>query len=519
MRASSIHLTLGRGLLGILVAGAATAGAFWLGGRADLTNTAIGYLFIIALVSMSLGYGSAVAAAITSALCFDYFFLPPYGTLNIDNTRDLVTEVSMFGVAIIISSLNERLRKQAHAARRSAGQTESLCTLVNQLAAADSIEGMCITGVREIESAAPVSANILLLREDNSAVQVFSSGGRVAMDAEDLDHANWAAMHREPVGSGTRHRPTASAWYVPLLAARGCIGVLVIRPQSRASGSGLNSSSLIHSMARQMAMAMERALLSEEKRAAEIDAETERVRNAVLSAVSHDLRTPLTVITSASSALVENGGKLGAADRAELSRLINEEAQRLSGLLKSLLDVTRLQAGKLNPRCEWESMEEVVASAVRRVDEQRGGAKWRLRSHVPDDLPLLEIDAVLIEQVLVNLIDNALTHAKSDIPVEITVSVYNENAVLVSVSDHGRGIPNDELARIFDKFYRGGATSSGLGLGLTLARGIVEAHRGKIWATPTAGGGLTIQFTLPTSKQTTHLVMAPPSEGARAWVR
>ena len=273
-------------------------------------------------------------------------------------------------------------------------------------------------------------------------------------------------------------------------------------------------------MASCRAMAIERSLLFEEKHAAEIEAETERIRNAVLSAVSHDLGTPLTVITSASSTLVEHGERLQTAARTEMARLINEEASRLNELLKSLLDVTRLQAGRLSVNREWESLEEVVASVLRRVEERTGQGAWRVRTYLQDDLPLLEIDATLIEQVLVNLINNALAYAGNDLPIEVNISVHDENDILVSVIDHGKGLSSEDLARVFEKFFRvGDNSSSGLGLGLTLARGIVEAHSGKMWATATPGGGLTVQFTLPTASAAPMRMEDEPSEGAWAWGR
>jgi two-component system sensor histidine kinase KdpD len=273
-------------------------------------------------------------------------------------------------------------------------------------------------------------------------------------------------------------------------------------------------------MAQQLAMAIERMLLSSEKRAAEVEVEGERIRNAVLSAVSHDLRTPLTVITSASSTLLEHGDRLQIGARTEMSRLINEEAKRLSELLKSLLDVTRLQSGGLRVNRDWESLEEVVASALRRVDERRILGLRQLRTHVPSDLPLFQIDAILIEQVLSNLIDNALAYAGNDFPVEIDIAMRGNRDVLVSVIDHGEGMQSDEITHIFEKFYRAsGNGGPGLGLGLTLARGIVEAHGGKIWATHTPGGGLTVQFTLPITSVGPQMKEAEISEGMQAWGR
>jgi two-component system sensor histidine kinase KdpD len=502
----------------MVISGVAATLGLLLGGRKDLTNTAIGYLFVVALVSVWLGYRPAILAAITSALCFDYFFLPPYGSFNIDNGRDLVTEVSMFGVAIVVSTLNERLRKQAHAARLSERQSESLYALAKALADARSIAELSIAGLRQIESVTTLSASLWI--RNALGVDVFSSGGRVAPALEEGAAANWAMSHLEESARGTRNLSTSDACWLPLVATRGCIGVLAIRAREGVPPSAVAPSSLLESMARQMAMAIERSLLFEEKHAAEIDAETERVRNTVLSAVSHDLRTPLTVIASASSTLVEHGERLQTAVRAEMASLINEEANRLSELLKSLLDVTRLQAGRLSVNREWESLEELVASVLRRVEERTGQGAWRLRTDMQDNLPLLDIDAVLVEQVLMNLVNNALAYAGNDLPIEINVSVHSENHVLVSVIDHGKGLSTENLARVFEKFFRVGANSrSGLGLGLTLSRGIVEAHGGKMWATATPGGGLTVQFTLPIASGAPMAMEDEPSEGALAWGR
>jgi len=511
---------LKRDLPGVAAVAAVTVLGLWLGGRADLTNVPIAFLFVIAVVSMRFGYQAAILAAIASALCFDYFFLPPYGSLQITHSRDLLTDIAMLAVAVLVSTLNERLRREARSARLSERQAESLYSLVRELADAHSLDSLNIAGMRQIESAvAEVSARVLIRNGAEGFKCAFSSGGRVALETEDLEVANWAAVHLEPAGQGTRNLPLASACYVPLVAARGCVGVLALRSRVSDSMVVVRPSSLIQSMAQQLAMAIERALLSQEKHVAEIEAETERIRNAVLSSVSHDLRTPLTVITSASSTLVERGDRLQGTARAEMARLIHDEAERLSELLKSLLDLTRLQSGALSVNRDWESLEEVVASALRRVDERTGPGTRQLRAHVPNDLPLLQLDAILIEQVLMNLIDNALTYSRTDFPVEISIAARGDRDVLVSVIDRGRGIPSDDLRRIFDKFYRSDNTAGqGLGLGLTLARGIVEAHGGKIWATETPGGGLTVQFTLPITGTAPGLLEPEPSEkGTQPW--
>jgi len=479
-------------------------------GRADITNVTLFYLFAIAGASVWLGYRPSLLAALSGALCLDYYFLPPYDTLVIGSAREIITFGGMFLTAAFISTLNERLRKQARAARQNERRMEALYGLTRELLDATSVEELCRRAATQIELAGNQVACVLL-RRGGQFTRAVRSGGAAALETEDLPAASWAAAHLEPAGLGTRNCANAGANYVPLIASRGCIGVLSLRPRVQERAAQARPSSLILSMARQVALALERALLSEEKQAAQLEVETERIRNSVLSSVSHDLRSPLAVIASASSTLVENGERLQGPARAEMSRIIHEEARRLNELLKSLLDVTRLQSGGLKVSREWESIEEVVGSVLRRVDERSSGR--HLRANVPSDLPVLQIDAILVVQVLLNLVDNAFKHSGTEEAVDIDVATLGDE-MIVSVVDHGRGIDPDELTKIFDKFYRSDDTpGAGLGLGLTLARGIIQAHGGRIWAKHTAGGGLTIQFTLPLSAAPPRLAGMEAADG------
>ena len=498
-----------RALASVLIVGVITLIGLGLLGRRDDTNVALLYLFAIAATSVWLGYRSSLLAAIGSALCLDYFFLPPYDSFALASGREILTFAGMFATSVFISTLNERLRKQARAARQSERRMQSLYGLARELVDAGSVDDVCRRSADQVERAGNLSACILI-RRGESFSRAVRAGGAVAIETEDLGAANWAVAHLEPAGPGTRNCSAATACYVPLIAARGCIGVLSLRAQDQ-EGPPPRPSSLIVSMARQIALAVERALLSEEKQTALIEAETERIRSAVLSSVSHDLRAPLAVIGSASSTLVEHGQRLQEPARAEMARIINDESRRLNELLKSLLDVTRLQSGNLRVSREWESLEEVVGAVLRRVDER--SASRPLHANVPSDLPLLQIDAILVVQALLNLVDNAFKHSHSDQAVDIDVGVRDDE-MIVSVIDHGRGIGADELSRIFEKFYRSPeASAGGLGLGLTIARGIIEAHGGRIWAKHTPGGGLTVQFTLPLSPAPPRLAGFESAEG------
>jgi len=485
----------GRDLLGLLVVGAVTAGGLQFGAAEDVTNITVSYLFVVAAISMYLGYRAALVAATASAVCIDYCFLPPRYSFVIANGRDLVTMAAMFGVAIFISSLNNRLKKQARAARQSEKRTETLYVLLRELSTAHSVGDLCMAAAKQIGVASGAACVVLLRGATGELARAFGAGGPVSVGGEDTEVALWAANRLEPAGQGTRNSPEAGACYLPLVAARGCVGVIGLRARERGA-SLVRPSSLVMAMVAQCAMSIERTLLTEEKQAAQLEAETERIRNSVLSSVSHDLRAPMAVIGSAASTLMEHGDRLDSRARTEMAKIVNDEARRLNDLLKSLLDITRLQSGGLQVNREWESLEEVVAGVLRRVEEQAGAGQ--LVADVPGTLPLVQIDAVLIEQVLVNLVDNALKYARSGQPIEIDIALRSSVEVMVSVVDHGAGIAAGALGRIFEKFYRNGETvGDGLGLGLTIAKGIVEAHSGRIWAVQTPGGGLTVHFTLP----------------------
>jgi two-component system sensor histidine kinase KdpD len=252
----------------------------------------------------------------------------------------------------------------------------------------------------------------------------------------------------------------------------------------------------LETFAAQTALAIERVALVDEAQQARLRSETERLRSSLLSAVSHDLRTPLATITGSASALIEGEGSLDVATRRELAQAIEDEADRLNRLVHNLLEMTRLESGGIRVRKDWHPLEEVVGSALARVEKHLGERRVDIR--LPPDLPLVPLDPLLIEQVLINLLENAVKYAPGDAPIEISASVENHTARL-AVADRGPGFAPGEVTRVFDKFYRGQAvgTRSGAVLGLAIARGIVEAHGGRITAEPRSGGGALFRFTLP----------------------
>jgi two-component system sensor histidine kinase KdpD len=297
-------------------------------------------------------------------------------------------------------------------------------------------------------------------------------------------------------GHGSATLPGARALYLPLRAGRGTVGVLGIEPPPGEGPLTPEQLHLLETFAAQAALAIERVALVEEAQLARVQSETERLRNSLLSAVSHDLRTPLATITGSASALVEQESGLDAGARRELAQAIQEEADRLNRLVHNLLEMTRLESGGIRVNKDWHPLEEVVGSALARLEKPLGAR--RVDIDLPPDLPLVPLDPLLVEQVLINLLENAVKYTPAGSPIEVS-AVVEDRRVCVTVADRGPGFAPGEDTRVFDKFFRGHlvGTRAGAGLGLAIARGIVEAHGGEIVAEPRPGGGALFRFSLP----------------------
>jgi two-component system sensor histidine kinase KdpD len=251
---------------------------------------------------------------------------------------------------------------------------------------------------------------------------------------------------------------------------------------------------ILESFVNQAAMAIERALLAEETQQAVLKAETETLRSTLLSSVSHDLRTPLAAITGAATTLLQPDIALDQAGRQELIQTIYEESEHLNQIIRNVLDMTRLESGAITVKKEWQSLEEIVGVVLNRLSDKLG--KRSLSIHIPRDLPLIPFDPLLIEQVLMNLLDNAIKYTPRDTPFELSASLMKDT-VVVALADHGSGIPRGEEEKIFEKFVRGSTAGGGMGLGLTICRAIITAHEGRIWAENRPGGGAVFRFALP----------------------
>jgi len=459
----------------------------------ELANLVMVYLLGIVVVATRYGRGPSLVASIASVAALDFFFVPPVFTFAVSDVRYLFTFVVMLVVGLVTSSLAARIRMQAEAARHREQRTAALYAMSRELASTRGLDELLKVAVRHISEVFR-SQIIVLLPEPGDNSLVSWTGGQFTLDSNDLGVAKWVHEHHQAAGLGTATLPGATALYLPLQAPRGPVGVLGIRPADRHALDSPDQLHQLETFANQTALAMERAHLADEAQQAQVRVETERLRNSLLSSVSHDLRTPLATITGAATTMLDNTAKLDAKTRQELLESVREEADRLNRLVQNLLEMTRLESGALQLRKEWHPVEEVIGAALSRLGKQLAGR--RVDTHVPPDLPLAPIDDVLIEQVLVNLLDNAVKYTPGTSPIRILATSSGE-AVTVEVADRGPGLPRGEEDRVFEKFYRGTTGGRGAGLGLAIAQGIVKAHGGHIWAQNLPEGGVAFLFTLP----------------------
>jgi two-component system, OmpR family, sensor histidine kinase KdpD len=462
-------------------------------------NLIMMYLIAVIIIAIRLGRGPSVLASVLSVAAFDFFFVPPYLTFAVTDAQYLLTFGVMLVVALVISNLAVRIREQAELARYRERRTGVLYAMSKDLATHRGAGMLAQVAAKHIRDVFDGQVAIFLADSEKRVRVQRGEQLYFEFDPKEAGVAQWAFDHNERAGLGTDTLPGASALYLPLVGSMGPIGVVAVRPKEHTLLLDPDQFHLLESLVNQVALAIERTRLSEEAQQAHVRVETERMRNAILSSVSHDLRTPLATITGAASSLLDEQSQLDTKDRLELSRSIYREADRLDRLLKNLLDMMRIEAGAVHLNKEWHPLDEIVGAALARLEE-------RLRYHTvntrfPADLPMVRIDGVLLEQVLINLIENAAKYSPTGSSIDLSASAGDHDMV-VEVADRGQGIPVGEELRIFDKFYRAKPTrEGGVGLGLTICRGVIEAHGGRIWAENRTGGGAVFRFTLPLSEE------------------
>ena len=461
--------------------------------RVDGSDIIMLYILGIMVVAVRHGRGPATLAAVLGVLAFDFFYVPPYLTLAVADGKYVLTFVVMLVVGLVISSLTARIRLQAEAARVREGRTAALYSLSRELAQLRHKNSIAASAARHIGESAGGRVVVLLPGADGELEPVPGTHAEVVADPREQSVARWAFEHG-PAGRGTATLPAAAAMFLPLTAAGRTIGVLGVAHEHEDRLHDLQGRALLETYCSQTALALQRVLLAQETHRAELRARAEELRSSLLSSVSHDLRTPLAAVTGAASTLLQHGDELPPATRRDLLQAIHEEAARLGRLVANLLDMTRLESGTLKLAREWTPIEEPIGTALGRLEAQLGDREVRVA--VAPGLPLVLIDPILVEQLLVNLLENADKYGRG--PIEVRAHRRGD-AVVLEVADHGPGVPAGSEERIFEKFYRASQSgrAGGVGLGLAICRAIATAHGGTITAANAASGGAVFRATLP----------------------
>ncbi len=483
-------------------------------------NLVMLYLLAVVIASIFLGLLPAILTALLSALAFDYFFVPPYYSLGGFAPENAITFLSLLIVSMVISTLVSRERSQASASRRRAEQVTQLYELSHDLAAAVDMPDILNTTIQHIQSTFDREAVVLLPGNDangKSGLLLSASSAGKELDSSELTAAEWAFQQGRPAGYNTGTFSYASFRYFPLETNRGILGVLGVRMAGEKPDLHLEQMHQLGAYVTKVASSIERALFAEEASQAEVLRATEKLQTALLNSISHDLRTPLASITGVLSSLRMEDDVLDAEVRRELVETALGEAERLNRLVGNLLDMTRLESGALRVSLQPCDVEDVIGSALNALGT-------RLEGHpvsvvIDPDLPLVPMDYVLTNQVLINLLDNAAKYSPENGPIQVHAWQNSEN-LQVDILDSGPGIPEEDLERIFEKFYRVKRFENvvGTGLGLSICKGIVEVHGGKIWAENRPGGGARIAFTIPL-KSTRFDKQEPESEPLREEIR
>lgn len=469
-------------------------------GRLEPTNLVMLYLVAVVIAATFLGPRPSALASVLAVVTFDFLWIEPRFSFAVKDTQYILTFLGLFSVGMVISSLSSRAKAQLDAARDRERQAMALFSISRDLTSAvgiDQITGIICSHVGETFAGGVA----VLLPDEEANLRLYRRTGDRVLDESELAVAVWAFQHATPAGRGTDTLPAAGARYLPLIAAHGVVGVLGVElPDSIIAP---NERRLLEALANLAAVAIERAHLARDAGQVRLLRAKEEFQTTLLNSISHDLRTPLVsimgVLSTLRAAAVAGAPtvRLDDASRRTLIDTASEQADRLNRLFANLLDMTRLEGNALKLKREPSDLQDAIGAALAQMGDRL--VEREVRVDIPVTLPLIPLDFVLIVQVLVNLIDNAVKYSPAGGAIDLTVRPTEAGAVQVQVADRGIGIPPGDLPHVFDKFYRVQRAdgAGGTGLGLAICKGIVGAHGGQISAGPRPGGGTIVAFTLP----------------------
>jgi two-component system sensor histidine kinase KdpD len=470
----------------------------WLIG---IENVDLVFLTAVVGVAVRFGLWPSLLASVVSSLCYNFFFLPPIYTFTISDP----TNVAAFGfftlVAIVVSHVAARGRTQAVTARERVRAVESLYAFSRKLAGVGTLDD--VLWATAYQTALMLKVRVVLLLPENGSITVKAGyPPEDTLDEADIAAAKWAWENNRPAGRGSDTLPGAKRLFLPMRTGRGAIGIVGIDSDKPGPLLGPDQRRLLDALIDQAAIAIERVYLVEDVDRAKRTIETDRLRSALLTSISHDLKTPLAAVLAAAGTVRDLSTKLTDAEKADLLATIVDESERLNRFIANLLDMTKLESGAIVPNAALHDLGEIVGTALQRAGKIL--ARHRVELELESGLPMLDLDAVLFEQVLFNLLDNAAKYSPEGTTIRIQ-GWRDQNAVFLQILDEGHGIPPTELEQIFDKFYRvekGDQVRAGTGLGLAISRGFVEAMHGSITAanrSDRSGAAFMIRLPVPSS--------------------
>lgn len=462
--------------------------------RLEPTNIAMLYLLVVVIASVRWGKGPAIVTSILGVLSFDFFLVPPYLTFSVASIHYIFTFIGLLVVGLVISTLASRMREQTRQAQRQEARTAALYRLTDDLAGSETFES----------ALQAVQQNVGRILNCAVAIYVYSgkelvlrnSDADFPIDEHEKEIARSVAGAFESKSGIPASARRESPRYYPLNTPRGVLGVLGISVRKSRGALSADEEYLLGALMSQAAVAIQRAKLSEESRQIELMRQTEKLQSALLSSISHDLRTPLVSVTGALTALMDTHSGLDDTTRKELLETASGEADRLNRLVGNLLDMTRMEAGALRVTKRPCELRDVVGASLEQLKEKVG--RRTVAISIPGDFPEIPMDFALMMKVFFNLIDNAVKYSPEDAPIDITARVSRDRAI-IEIRDRGIGILESDLKRVFEKFYRAERPHrvTGTGLGLSICRGIIEAHGGDIVARGNPDGGATFVLALP----------------------
>jgi two-component system sensor histidine kinase KdpD len=480
----------------------ATLASDWLFPAREPTNFLIVYLIGVLFVASRFGFWPSALAALLSVLASDFLLIPPYFSFAVARPQDVVTLGVFLLAALIASRLTARLRSEGEQARQREQRVRFLYEFTRALAAAGDETQIAAVAERQIQRELGWPCTLLLLDTDGKLAPAAGAGeGRRA--SYDPEAALWAFEQREATGAGSGQMAERDELYVPVSGLTRRFGVLVLGP----SGPGLlqlpEQRRWIDTVLGQLSQAIERVRLAREAQSATVLAETEALRNSLLSAIAHDFRTPLASIVAAAGSLVQGRGVLDESQARELAQTILEEGQRMTRLANNTLEMARVSAGSLRLQRDWYPVDEIVGAVLSHMEPQL--RHHAVRTRLPDGMAMAHVDEVMIVRVLENLLENAVKYTPAGTAIEVAVEL-EPGLVRFRVADEGPGLVPGEERRIFERFVRGsGQSQGGVGLGLAICRIVVEAHGGRILARNRPEGGAEFIFTVAQSEAAPRL--------------